>query len=413
MIKPRHLAGLLVLVAVGAAGCGSSSSSTSSTSGGSASASSGSATSASTSASSGTPFTVAFVGALSGPFAAYGKPQLLGTEAAANIANAHGGADGHKIVVKTYDDGGTPSQAATLVAQAIQGKADLIIDGTSGNETRAMTPAIDSAKIVSFSPAVVDEDVHATDKYPYQFFSNVEKNAYSLAEVQWLKQKGYTKVGVMYENDAAGTGLLQSFLPVAKQYGIDVVAQANYDPTALDDSVPWEKLNSTKRQADVFLDEGTAPALLDGRLKAGVTLPAIGDGSVAVGVVKPAALHNVFAYFYPLQIQSPATRTAAEAAFVSEINRLGDKNEFLYIGGQDSDAVLVTAAAANKAQSIDASAIKRAIEQLPATNYGGTGLPLQFSSTDHAGYPNNGTTPMKVEQLGTYTNGVWYPPSNG
>ena len=137
------LAAALTLVIVSA--CGSSSSSSSSqssappaTTSAAAATSSASGTSSAPATASKSPITVVAVGDESGPTKEVDLPHLIAIRGAAAYFNAHGGIDGHHVVVQVLDDAGNPATAAAVTIKRLSSGAPpaVISAGNQGDEAR-------------------------------------------------------------------------------------------------------------------------------------------------------------------------------------------------------------------------------------------------------------------------------------
>ena len=133
--------GLAAVAAAAAAGCGSSgNSSHTSSSGNSSHTSSAAAVAASTGQASKAPIKVLWIGDTTGPLRVYGKVQLAGFEGAAAYYNAHGGIDGHKVIVSHVSDNGDPTTSVSVLLQQLEkGTPTMLWWRTVGGTVGALT----------------------------------------------------------------------------------------------------------------------------------------------------------------------------------------------------------------------------------------------------------------------------------
>jgi branched-chain amino acid transport system substrate-binding protein len=144
--------GTALLVGVGAlallsSACSSSShSSTTAPTAGSGSGSSGSAAGS----ANGAPYTLSFVGDLTGGNAENGQPELAGTEAAVYQINHDGGVNGHPLKITTVQDSqSTTTGAETAVRTALGTNTTFTTGAMSGTEVAATASVYNAAGIPS------------------------------------------------------------------------------------------------------------------------------------------------------------------------------------------------------------------------------------------------------------------------
>ncbi|PWJ27066.1 amino acid/amide ABC transporter substrate-binding protein (HAAT family) [Branchiibius hedensis] len=259
----------IVAVAVAAAslslaGCGSSSDSSSGSSGG-----------------AGDPFKLLVSGAASGPLAAQGSTAINAAKAAADKVNSEGGVAGRKIQVTVVDDQGDPTTAVSVLQQAIaKGKPDAYMNSGPSTIAAATLPILTNNKILSFNTGpTADSDNPA--KYPYNFDLAQDAGTGVKGIAEELKSKGYKKIGVIHGNSAYGQTFGKLAQSTLSDMGMTVVANQEYDTTALDMTPQLENVKSANPDA-VVLDAYGAPVgyVLKGVEKLNWTVPIYGNTSV-------------------------------------------------------------------------------------------------------------------------------------
>jgi branched-chain amino acid transport system substrate-binding protein len=138
-------------LALTASACGSSSHSSAPTTVGSlGTAVSSSGTGSPTSAATGAPYTLSFVGDLTGGNAENGQPELAGTEAAVYQINQDGGINGHPLKITTVQDSQSTTTGAETAVRTALGSATTFTTGAfSGTEVAATASVYNSAGIPS------------------------------------------------------------------------------------------------------------------------------------------------------------------------------------------------------------------------------------------------------------------------
>ena len=109
--------------------------------------------------------------------------------------------------------------------------------------------------------------------------------------------------------------------------------------------------------------------------------------------VRSSALHDAWGMAQSLVITDPAKRTARQSEYVKQLTAVGgDKGFGLVLPGLLYDAVMATAQAAKQAKSIDADAVKNALEHPQGDSAQALGWQYGFSPTNHA-VPGDTTPP--------------------
>ena len=196
-MKQRQFAACAAAVgiAVLAAACGS----TSSSSGGSGSSSASGTTA---SAAKGKPVNVLVITDTSGPTKPFGTQELLGLQAAARYYNAHGGILGGQVHMTVKNDNGDPTIAASEAVQALSGnpgKYAMVWAGQEGTTTAALIPIIKRFKV--FATAVNDgnNECATASACPDQFAMVGPSSLAELADAAYLKKTGVTHVGLIVD----------------------------------------------------------------------------------------------------------------------------------------------------------------------------------------------------------------------
>ena len=179
--KSTYFAGLLGTMAILAlAGCGSSKSS--------------SGSGKSTSSASKAPITILSINDLSGPAKVDGLAHSGGVLAAAAYFNAHGGIDGHKVIVQRVDDSSAPSTAVSILIQHLASSTPTMIDaGSLSSDAGALIPVL--ARHKAFAMALNDGNYqcesNASVTCPNEFTLSDAPVEPQLSVANWAKSKGF------------------------------------------------------------------------------------------------------------------------------------------------------------------------------------------------------------------------------
>jgi ABC-type branched-subunit amino acid transport system substrate-binding protein len=274
MSARRALVSLIVCAPLAlVVGCGSSSSSSSASS-----ASSGSA--AKTPANA--PITVLSIGDTTGPTKVYGQVSLAALQGAAAYWNAHGGVDGHHVVVHHVSDNGDATTAVSaLLQQLSSGSTPTLIDaGSEAGDVSALIPVIAKHNVFAF--AKDDGSFQCATKVattcPNEFTQQPGSDLDQQVPVaSWLKSKGIKKVGILEEQIDYTEGETPYFIKALNQVGISHTV-ATFPATAIDLTPQMQQLKSSGAQA-VFA-EALGPAAgyaLQARAKLDWNVPIVFD----------------------------------------------------------------------------------------------------------------------------------------
>jgi branched-chain amino acid transport system substrate-binding protein len=347
------------------------------------------------SSGSGSPYRVLALIALSGPSALDGKAEAVGVKAAATVVNQHGGILGHPVALTVVNDNGDPTTALTDVTQAIDGSSppSLVLAGTDGAETDAVTPLLAQHKILSVQPTIATRS-YSPAYAPYNFSDTATASALSTAFAQGaISRSGAKTVGILLPDDALGTLSGAPEETVLNHDGVKYYV-ATYPAGGTDFSPELLRLKADNVQALLATGLGTdAATIMTSRAKIDWNVPVYGDGTVAtsnVGSLVPAAdLANVQVFAFPVEkYVAPAQRTTAFNTFFDAVQKQNGAplSLAMYAYSAEYDVLPLIQLAAKQAGSTSTSTVASALQKLPAQP---TGLYVtfpveQFSTDDHA-----------------------------
>jgi branched-chain amino acid transport system substrate-binding protein len=253
------------------AACGSSGSS--SAGGGSGGGSGAKAT------ASKSPIYILSIGDVSGPTKIYGSLHYAGVQAAAAHYNAQGGIDGHKIVIKHLDSGGTAATAVSLAVKELAAnpsKYVMVDAGAEGTENAALIPIM--AKYHQF--AITLDDTGGCSKAsncPTEFVVKGDPGDPQVTVADWLKKKGIKKVGILEEAIGFTQGETPGVVTAVKKDGLTSTI-VSFPATATDLTPEMSQLKSAGVQA-VFAEALGPPAgyALAARAKLAWNVPIVFD----------------------------------------------------------------------------------------------------------------------------------------
>ncbi len=353
--KPVLATALAVAMAVAVSACG---------------ASTDDATKSSNSGDDKDAYGVSFITGLTGVLSTSSTSIRDGAQAAVDEINKKGGIDGHKIEFNALDDKSDPTQAVTLLQQAISdGPPTMVMAGVSSNEALAMMPVLTREKITSMtvaSAAALDDP----KQYPYSFGMVVNQPRLQDVVAAYLKKEGAKKVAVVIPNDAQGDSISGALSANLDKAGI-AHTEHRFATDAVD-LTPVLQAAKADNPDHIYMDGNGEPVgrLLDARLRAGATnIPTVGGTGVSAQpltkIATPESLDNVFPVTIPTQSYIPPDKRSD--AFKTFFEAVGADKELptplpLYAYGWDM--IQVWAAGVKDAGTADAAKVASSLESL-------------------------------------------------
>ncbi len=168
--------------------------------------------------------------ALTGPAAALGQGMKLGLEAAFAEANKAGGIKGRKLELKSVDDGYEPTRSIGVVKKLLEEDKVFAIIGTVGTPTAAaILPIATNAGVPMIGAFSGVEFL----REPYKpLVMNVRASYYQETEamVEHLtKDLGYTRIGIMYQDDGYGQAGLAGLQRALEKRGMKLAGEGTYE----------------------------------------------------------------------------------------------------------------------------------------------------------------------------------------
>jgi branched-chain amino acid transport system substrate-binding protein len=394
---------MALLAAAALTACGSSSSSQSS------------AASTKSAKSGSGPFTVLYIGDLSGETKLLGSEELDGMKAAATYVNQTGGVDGHRVAIVTANDGGTASTAVSVLLRYLSGHSapNMVWAGSESGETAALLPVLAKRHLLSVATTDGSQMLKADSsaKYPDQFSVLGSDAPLDAQAAMWLKRHGAHKVGILQETldyTASETPFMSAALKKVGLPGVIVQVPA----TATDYTPELSQLRSDG--ADAIYAELLPPAsgyALKARAGLAWKAPLVGDeafSAVDLTTLVPAAdldgVHLAVAYDSPADADSPGV-----AMFKKYYAPFGAPVAGISTPSAAWDGLVVVRAAAKQAGSASPSVIAATLQHLkaPAETSPFTNAPhLGYTSGDHenalavpSDYPIITPGPLKNGQI--------------
>ncbi len=291
---------------------------------------------------------------------------INGVRMAVKDINDKGGIDGHKIVLKEYDDGIDAQKTVSATRLALADKVDVVIGMPSTIENDAGTPLLQRAGVVILNAGVSTPiATQEKDANPLTFRIMTPMPELIYAESQYIINTIKPKsIGLMGLNIDYGQNALPQFKQAFEDAGIKVTASNLYPYTATD--VTSEVL--AMKGSDAVLDWSYPNQESIGLKTVGQyglgNVPYIGGPSSSIINSRNAVPTALQQNLYGVQSCDPNTdsrdyvRQWAQR-YKSTYNEIPD-----YSSPSVYDAVYFMKAAIEKANSLDHKAIAKAMESV-------------------------------------------------
>lgn len=328
--------------------------------------------------------------AVTGPAAFLGDPEQKTLELYVERINADGGVLGRRLELVSYDSGGDAEKARTFAKRLIeQDRVDVIVGGSTTGETMAVVPLVEAAGVpfVSLAGAVVI--VEPVKKWVFKT-PHTDRMACDKIFVD-MKARGASKVALISGSGGFDKSMRGECLKVAKNHGIDIVADETYGAGDTDMTAQLTKIrNAPGVQAVLNAGFGQGPAIVTKNYRQlGITAPLYQShgvaskqyinlaGDAAEGVRLPAAALLVAE---SLPDSDPQKKVVVAYKQAYETRYKQDVSTF---GGHAYDGLMLVLEAMNKAGSTDKAKVRDALEQI--RGYMGTAGVVNMSAQDHMG----------------------------
>ena len=327
---------------------------------------------------------------VTGPAAFLGDPEQKTLELYVEKVNAAGGVLGRKLQLVAYDSAGDAEKARTFAKRLIeQDKVDVIVGGSTTGETMAVVPLVEAAGLPFISLAGAVVIVEPVKKWVFKT-PHTDRMACDKIFVD-MKARGISKAALISGSGGFDKSMRGQCLGVAKNHGIDIVADETYGAGDTDMTAQLTKIkNAAGVQAVLNAGFGQGPAIVTKNYKQlGIGVPLYQShgvaskqyiqlaGDAAEGVRLPAAALLVADSLPDSDAQKPVVvsyKQAYEARFKQDVSTFG---------GHAYDGLMLAVEAMKKAGSTDKAKVRDALEQV--RGYMGTAGVVNMSAQDHMG----------------------------
>jgi branched-chain amino acid transport system substrate-binding protein len=235
------------------------------------------------------PIRIGWLPALTGPSSSTGVAINRGTMLAVSEINAKGGVNGRQIELITRDTQSDPTKAVNAAAELTrQQKVHVVWGPGNSGEALACTPAIARAKVPQLDPCWVDAVIDV-EKYPLAFRnapSNQEVGAaanHYVVDVLKIKD-----VAVIGDTTGYGTSSVDTYVPMLKAKGANVVYQGEVDSSQPDMKAELLRMRDAGAKAIMpwSVNAGFLSRIINTRSQMGWDVPIAGQTTLGSGQTK-------------------------------------------------------------------------------------------------------------------------------
>lgn len=326
--------------------------------------------------------------AVTGPASFLGDPELKTLQLYIDEVNAKGGIDGKQVELVHYDTSGNAKKAVNFAKRLIKkDRVDVIVGGSTSGSTLAVIDEVEKAKIPFISLAGSVRIVEPTKKW---VFKTPHTDRMAAAKIfEDMKKRGISKVGLISGSGGFGKSGRAQTLALAKEYGMEIVADESYGKKDTDMTAQLTKIRGTDAQAILNFGFGTGPAIVTKNVRQlGISVPLYQShgvaskkyiglaGDAAEGVRLPAAALLVADKLSDSDPQK-ATLISYKQKFESKYGAVST------FGGHAYDGLFMALEAIDRADSTNKAKVRDEIEK--TQNFIGTGGIFNMSANDHLG----------------------------
>lgn len=183
---------------------------------------------------SGEPIKVGVYLPLSGANAAVGQSGVEGIQMAVDEINGAGGVAGRPIELVIEDEENDPTTAVSVVNKLInQDEVVAVLGSVNSSVTLAAMEVTEDAGIPMVTPISSGAAItNGENKYIVRGQANDLLQAGAV--VQYAIDKGYQKIGLMYQNDDYGGGARDVIVDIMKQNNMTLAADEGFEASAAD-----------------------------------------------------------------------------------------------------------------------------------------------------------------------------------
>ncbi|MSP75236.1 MAG: amino acid ABC transporter substrate-binding protein [Rhodospirillaceae bacterium] len=352
------------------------------------------------------PIKIGYLPALTGPSSSTGVGINRGVQLGIDEINNAGGVNGRKLELISRDTQSDPTKAVNAVAELTQrAKVSMIFGPVNSGEALAATPLIARDKVPMMHPCWVDELIDVK-KYPMAYRiapTNTQVGAganYYVVDVLKLK-----KVAVISDTTGYGTASVNTYVPMLKTKGVEVVYQNHIDAANPDLKPEMLRMQAAGAQAIMpwSVNAGFLSRICNTRGAMGWDVPIVGQTTLGSGqtkalLEKPEYWNKVYSNNFRQVCYTNGKLPARAQEFVERLKKskieMGDTLLWWIALGWDSAQMMGNVFKAAGTKNDDIVAYMNKVKDWPGV-YG----TVTWTPEQHNGFPDSEVVMCEVNSL--------------
>jgi branched-chain amino acid transport system substrate-binding protein len=352
------------------------------------------------------PIKIGYLPALTGPSSSTGVGINRGVQLGIEEINNAGGVNGRKLELISRDTQSDPTKAVNAVAELTQrAKVSMIFGPVNSGEALAATPLIARDKVPMLHPCWVDELIDVK-KYPMAYRiapTNTQVGGganYYVVDVLKLK-----KVAVISDTTGYGTASVNTYVPMLKTKGAEVVYQNHIDAANPDLKPEMLRMQAAGAQAIMpwSVNAGFLSRICNTRGAMGWDVPIVGQTTLGSGqtkalLEKPEYWNKVYSNNFRQVCYANGKLPARAQEFVDRLKKskieMGDTLLWWIALGWDSAQMMAHTFKAAGTKSDDVVAFMNKVKGWPGV-YG----TVTWTPEQHNGFPDSEVVMCAVNSL--------------
>ncbi|BAU26862.1 amino acid/amide ABC transporter substrate-binding protein (HAAT family) [Aneurinibacillus soli] len=342
---------------------------------------------------------VGAVFSMTGANSPLGVPEKQAVEMLVKEINKNGGVNNKQLEVLFEDDKSDNTEAVKAMKKLVTSEHVVAVLGSSGSgPSLGMAEYAAAQKVPMISMAAANK---ITNPVRAGIFKTPHTDIHGTKRIyKYLKEKGISKVAVLYDSNPYGSGWAVQLKKFAPEYGITITAEEKYGTKDPSMSSQLTKIKGTDAQALIIAGTNPGPSTIVKEAKQlGLSIPIISShgsangkfielaGDAANGVLLVAGKMLVSD-----QISDSDPQAKIVKKFVADYKTTYNTSADGFAGyGYDGLNILVEAL---KAAGGDAAKLPEALEKV---NYVGVTGEFKFSPQDHNGLSEDSMIMVQVK----------------
>jgi branched-chain amino acid transport system substrate-binding protein len=214
-------------------------------------------------ADAGAPYKVGVLVGLTGSYAALGEPERQAIKLYFDKANNDGGINGKKVELVVLDTGSDEGNAVNQLRKlATQEKVHAVLGPSSSGEAIAVQSFAASLKVPVIALASSTKIVEPAEKSSYIFKQYTDIASSLRAQLEYAKEQGWNKIGILSTNDAAGQDPATRIDATAASVGVQIVGKESFNAKDTDVTAQLNKLGASGPDAVMVWAANPANAIV-------------------------------------------------------------------------------------------------------------------------------------------------------